>query len=101
MKCSNNDSGSGQPTGVEVDEKNKEQDLNDLPQMKRGGMLHGATHAQGGVPIEAEGGEYVLNRRAVAIGGGILDRLNFGMYPAVGKSTGGGKYGKRWSCCNI
>ena len=90
----NNDSGSGQPTGVEVDEKNKEQDLNDLPQMKRGGMLHGATHAQGGVPIEAEGGEYVLNRRAVAaIGGGILDRLNFGMYPAVGKSTGGGKYG--------
>lgn len=90
----NNDSGSGQPTEVDKDEKNKKQDLNQLPQMKRGGMLHGATHAQGGVPIEAEGGEYVLNRRAVAaIGGGILDRLNFGMYPAVGKSTGGGKYG--------
>ena len=68
--------------------------IDNLPQMKRGGMLHGATHAQGGVPIEAEGGEYILNKRAVAaIGGGILDRLNFGMYPAVGKSTGGGKYG--------
>ena len=90
----NNDPGSGQPTEVDKDEKNKKQDLNDLPQMKRGGMLHGATHAQGGVPIEAEGGEYVLNKRAVAaIGGGVLDRLNFGMYPAVGKSTGGGKYG--------
>ena len=90
----NNDSGSGQPTEVDKDEKNKKQDLNQLPQMKRGGMLHGATHAQGGVPIEAEGGEYVLNKRAVAaIGGGILDRINFGMYPAVGKSTGGGKYG--------
>ena len=90
----NNDSGSGQPTEVDKEEKNKKQDLNDLPKMKRGGMLHGATHAQGGVPIEAEGGEYVLNKRAVAaIGGGVLDRLNFGMYPAVGKSTGGGKYG--------
>ena len=90
----NNDSGSGQPTEVDKEEKNKKQDLNDLPKMKRGGMLHGATHAQGGVPIEAEGGEYVLNKRAVAaIGGGILDRINFGMYPAVGKSTGRGKYG--------
>ena len=59
----NNDSGSGQPTEVDKEEKNKNQDLNDLPQMKRGGMLHGATHAQGGVPIGAEGGEYVLNKR--------------------------------------
>ena len=60
---------------------------------RKGGRITGGTHGQGGVDINAEGGEYVLNRRAVAaIGGSVLDRLNFGMYPAVGKSTGNGKY---------
>jgi len=56
-----------------------------LPKMRRGGILSGRTHAQGGQVIEAEGGEYVMNRRAVAaIGRKNLDAINFGKYPAVG-----------------
>jgi len=56
------------------------------PKMKRGGYLSGRTHAQGGQVIEAEGGEYVMNRRAVAaIGRNKLDAMNFGNYPAVGR----------------
>ena len=58
-------------------------------QMRRGGRINGPTHGQGGVPLEAEGGEYVLNRRAVAaIGSATLDRINFDRYPAVGKNGG-------------
>jgi hypothetical protein len=30
-----------------------------------GGMLHGRSHAQGGIPIEAEGGEYVIKKDSV------------------------------------
>jgi hypothetical protein len=86
-----NTAGNGsQPKETALDKKpvqdQASKNVDDLPQMRRGGMLRGATHAQGGVPIEAEGGEYVLNRRAVAaIGGGVLDSLNFGKYPAVGR----------------
>ena len=59
------------------------------PKMKRGGYLSGRTHAQGGQVIEAEGGEYVMNRRAVAaIGRDKLDAMNFGQYPTVGGGGG-------------
>ena len=89
------------PTQPEEDKRTVQQQASDdnaktsiNNPFREGGRITGGTHGQGGVDINAEGGEYVLNRRAVAaIGGSALDRLNFGMYPAVGKSTGNGKYG--------
>ena len=30
-----------------------------------GGFLNGAPHEQGGIPIEAEGGEYIITRDSV------------------------------------
>lgn len=33
-----------------------------LPQLEKGGLLRGKRHGQGGIPIEAEDGEIVLNR---------------------------------------
>ena len=30
-----------------------------------GGYLNGASHEQGGIPIEAEGGEFIINRDSV------------------------------------
>ena len=30
-----------------------------------GGMLSGASHEEGGIPIEAEGGEYIIKRDSV------------------------------------
>jgi hypothetical protein len=42
-----------------------------------GGVLNGPRHAQGGIPIEAEGGEFIFSRKAVrAIGTGTLNKLN-------------------------
>lgn len=35
-----------------------------LPKASRGGLISGPTHAAGGVPIEAEGGETIINRRS-------------------------------------
>ena len=44
---------------------------------KRLGLIHGAKHEQGGVPIEVEGGEYVLNSDAVRkYGVKMLDNIN-------------------------
>ena len=65
-----------------------------LPQMGRGGALTGPSHAGGGVNINAEGGEYVLNKKAVAaIGTRALDRINFGMFPSGYKGPGMGAGG--------
>ena len=42
-----------------------------------GGYLEGPSHAQGGIPIEAEGGEYIIRRSAVnRFGVGFFDQLN-------------------------
>ena len=66
----------------------------DLPQMGKGGALTGPSHAGGGVNINAEGGEYVLNKKAVAaIGTRALDRINFGMFPSGYKGPGMGAGG--------
>ena len=65
-----------------------------LPEMGRGGALTGPSHAGGGVNINAEGGEYVLNKKAVAaIGTRALDRINFGMFPSGYKGSGMGAGG--------
>tara|TARA_Y100000034_G_C6825061_1_gene371925 strand:- start:343 stop:1071 length:729 start_codon:yes stop_codon:yes gene_type:complete len=56
------------------------------PQKKnQGGMLHGPSHEQGGIPaivggstpVELEGGEYIVNAQTVeAVGQPFLDKLN-------------------------
>ena len=42
----------------------------------RGGMIHGPSHAKGGVPIYAEGGEFVVNKNATRRHRGLLSRIN-------------------------
>ena len=32
---------------------------------EKGGMLKGKSHAQGGIPIEVEGGEYIIKKKSV------------------------------------
>lgn len=41
-----------------------------------GGMLDGPSHAEGGVPIEAEGGEFVVNKRSSTKYRRLLDSIN-------------------------
>lgn len=44
---------------------------------EQGGLLYGPRHSEGGIPIEAEGGEFIFSRKAVAaIGVGTLTRVN-------------------------
>ena len=40
-----------------------------------GGMLNGPSHASGGIPIEAEGGEFIIKRDSV--NGSTLDILEY------------------------
>ena len=49
------------------------------PKMAQGGLVGGRRHSQGGTMIEAEQGEFVMNRNAVdAIGVENLNRMNTG-----------------------
>jgi len=43
---------------------------------ERGGMIRGRRHAQGGVMLEAEGGEAIMNRNSVAMFGPMLSMMN-------------------------
>lgn len=43
---------------------------------KWGGMLKGRSHKQGGINIEAEGGEAIINKRSSAMFGGLLSQIN-------------------------
>lgn len=44
---------------------------------EQGGLLTGPRHSQGGIPIEAEGGEFIFSRKAVrGIGVDNLNRVN-------------------------
>lgn len=43
---------------------------------RRGGLINGATHEQGGVPAMLEGGEFVVSRPAVEQYGDIVSQLN-------------------------
>lgn len=47
-----------------------------LPKASRGGLLQGASHAQGGIPIEAEGGEAIINKRSTAMFKPLLSAMN-------------------------
>jgi len=42
---------------------------------KQGGYLEGNSHAEGGIPIEAEGGEYIIKKDSV--NKGTLDTLKY------------------------
>jgi len=48
------------------------------PKAATGGMIYGPSHRNGGVPIEAEGGEYIINRAAMNVPGvaGMAAMLN-------------------------
>lgn len=47
-----------------------------LPKASRGMLLNGASHASGGIHIEAEGGEAIINKRSTAMFAPILSMLN-------------------------
>ncbi|GHT33992.1 hypothetical protein FACS189434_09400 [Bacteroidia bacterium] len=47
-----------------------------LPKASKGMLLHGASHAQGGIPIEAEGGEVIINKRSTAMFKPLLSAIN-------------------------
>jgi len=47
-----------------------------IPKAATGGLITGNSHAQGGVLIEAEGGETIINKKATSLFGGILSMMN-------------------------
>jgi len=47
-----------------------------LPKASRGMLLNGPSHAQGGIPIEAEGGEAIINKRSTAMFWPLLSAMN-------------------------
>jgi hypothetical protein len=49
-----------------------------LPQFEKGGLIGGKLHRDGGTVIEAERGEYVINRRRTAQHKEIIDEINNG-----------------------
>ena len=51
-----------------------------------GGFLEGPKHAQGGVHVNAEGGEYIINARSTARHRELLDAINTGTLPDSGGS---------------
>lgn len=47
-----------------------------LPKARRGMLIKGKSHAMGGVPIEAEGGEVIVNKRSAAMFAPLLSAIN-------------------------
>jgi hypothetical protein len=47
-----------------------------LPKASRGTLLRGASHANGGIPIEAEGGEAIINKRSTSMFLPVLSAIN-------------------------
>jgi len=71
---------SGEISGFENSSKNKgKKEKSRLKGSKRnfvnGGTLNGPSHEQGGIPIEAEGGEYIIKRDSV--NASTLDTLEY------------------------
>ena len=100
--------------GFDDGENDKELFVEEGEKAEKGGFLTGPRHSGGGVPIEAEGGEYVLNRNATAgiekTMPGFLDSMNFGTFPARSGSTAakprpsykfGGYVGPKFSAGNL
>ena len=54
------------------------------PKKAMGGSIMGPGHSQGGVDIEAEGGEFIVNKAAASkIGTSNLETINKGALPAA------------------
>ena len=64
---------------------------------QKGGYINGPSHAQGGVPIEVEGGEYVIKKSSVnPQTEAALEYINkFGKLPVQDARQRGGKNAKR------
>jgi hypothetical protein len=65
------------------------------PVFEQGGMIYGPSHRSGGVHIEAEGGEYIINKRAMQIPAvemiaSFLNNVKPGQPQMVNVPTGGG-----------
>lgn len=54
------------------------QALNGAPEFAEGGEIEGKSHAAGGVPIVAEGGEYVINKSDTSKSPKLLEMINSG-----------------------
>lgn len=63
-----------------------------LPKASRGLLLNGPSHANGGIPIEAEGGEAIINKRSTAMFTPLLSAINMagGGVPFVSTRSDGG-----------
>lgn len=60
------------------------------PMAATGGFMRGPSHAQGGIDIEVEGGEYVAAKdRVKALGRGLFDFLNFAPLEQVKRALSG------------
>lgn len=46
------------------------------PKAAEGGLLQGASHAAGGIPIEAEGGEYIINKKSTSAFLPLIEAIN-------------------------
>lgn len=76
--------------GLVSNAKAKASSLSVVPKLKKGGKLKGPSHEAGGVPVffpgevfhryEAEGGEWVLNKKASHVHDDFLADLNAGKY---------------------
>jgi len=47
-----------------------------VPKAAKGMLLHGPSHAGGGIPIEAEGGEAIINRKSTSMFKPLLSAIN-------------------------
>lgn len=63
-----------------------------LPKAARGMYIKGKSHAGGGVPVEAEGGEMIINKRSSSMFAPLLSAINEagGGVPFVSTSSDGG-----------
>lgn len=63
-----------------------------LPKASKGMLLNGPSHALGGIPIEAEGGEAIINKRSTALFKPLLSAINVagGGVPFVSAMSDGG-----------
>ena len=62
-----------------------------VPQFEQGGFIGGSRHSQGGTMINAEQGEFVMNRKAVdSIGVNNLNNMNEGGGGAITVNINGG-----------
>lgn len=56
-----------------------------VPKKEKGGMLFGPSHSMGGIPLIAEGGEYIINKNATKKHFGLLTAINADKYGGGGQ----------------